>query len=122
MEIRTIEKDGMKKTAIAVGRDDIAIPKHLMTGEKRNGYIIDGQGRTEWYWDGFTAIDGERYIYFDELDAVTIDELSTGLRDRALEIVRTIAFGLMESSLSFLDLTNGIFPVPYAILPISWPV
>ena len=111
MEIRTIEKDGMKKTAIAVGRDDIAIPKHLMTGEKRNGYIIDGQGRTEWYWDGFTAIDGERYIYFDELDAVTIDELSTGLRDRALEIVRTIAFGLMESSLSFLDLTNGIFPL-----------
>ena len=111
MEIRTIEKDGKAKTAIAVGKDDISIPKHLMTGEKRNGYIIDGEERTEWYWDGFTAVDGERYIYFDALDVVTVDALSTELRDRALGIVRTIARGLMESPASFLDLTNGVFPL-----------
>ena len=55
MEIKRISKDGIEKTAIAVGKEDISIPKHLMTGEKRNGYIIDGRNRTEWYWDGFTT-------------------------------------------------------------------
>ena len=111
MEIKRISKDGIEKTAIAVGKEDISIPKHLITGEKRKGYIIDGRNRTEWYWDGFTTIDGVRYIYFDALDVVAVEALSTELRDRALDIVRTIALGLMDSSVSFLDLTNGVFPL-----------
>ncbi len=111
MEIKRISKDGIEKTAIAVGKEDISIPKHLMTGEKRNGYIIDGRNRTEWYWDGFATIDGVRYLYFDALDVVAVEALSTELRDRALDIVRTIAIGLMDSPVSFLDLTNGVFPL-----------
>ena len=116
MEIRTIIREGKEKTAIAVGQDDISIPKHLMSGEKHNGFILDGTSRSEWYWEGFCSIEGTRYIYFDSLDILTIDALSTELRDKALDIVRTIAHGLMESSPAFLDLTNGVFPLSRILL------
>ena len=116
MEIRTIIREGKEKTAIAVGHDDISIPKHLMSGEKHNGFILDGTSRSEWYWEGFCSIEGTRYIYFDSLDILTIDALSTELRDKALDIVRTIAHGLMESSPAFLDLTNGVFPLSRILL------
>ena len=107
---------GVEKTAIAIGKDDITIPRHLMTGEKHKGIITDGKTVEEWYWEGFCSIEETRYIYFAPLDVMTVEALSDELRDRALEIVRTIAFGLMNAGPSFLDITNGVFPLSRILL------
>ena len=41
-EIIDIVRDGEKKTAICIGRDDFGLPKHLMQGTKQDGIISDG--------------------------------------------------------------------------------
>ena len=64
MLIKTIMREGVEKTAIAIGKDDITIPRHLMTGEKHKGIITDGKTVEEWYWEGFCSIEETRYIYF----------------------------------------------------------
>ena len=47
MEIRTIIRDGVEKTAISIGPDDATIPAHLLQGIKKDGIIIAPDGTVE---------------------------------------------------------------------------
>ena len=61
-EIIDIVRDGEKKTAICIGRDDFGLPKHLMQGTKQDGIISDGHSLSSWYWDGLCVIEGKGQI------------------------------------------------------------
>ena len=110
-EIIDIVRDGEEKTAIWIGSDDLGIPKHLMQGEKQSGVVSDGSTLRPWIWDGLCAIDGERYVYFAPCRLRSIYEIATSARSCALRIVRNLAFAIMQSKLSFLDLVNGVLPL-----------
>ena len=112
MDIRTIEIEGIEKTAISIGPDDITIPKHLMQGEKQAGIIIDSNGtKSSWYWDGISSSGGIRYVYFGKCELQDFTALSSARRSDALKIVLQIARGLMDADKSFLSLSSGIFPL-----------
>ena len=112
MDIRTIEIEGIEKTAISIGPDDITIPKHLMQGEKQAGIIIDSNGtKSSWYWDGISSSGGIRYVYFGKCELQDFTALSSARRSDALKIVLQIARGLTDADKSFLSLSSGIFPL-----------
>lgn len=110
-EIIDIVRDGEKKTAICIGRDDFGLPKHLMQGTKQDGIISDGHSLSSWYWDGLCVIEGMRYVYFSPCDIRPIYDISTYSRPKALKIVRNLAFALSTAKEDYLDLITGIFPL-----------
>ncbi len=112
MEIRTIIRDGVEKTAIGIGPDDATIPAHLLQGIKKNGIIIAPDGsRKPWLWDGMCSIDGTRYVYFPHCELEEVSVLSSTRRSSALALVRQAAMGLMDADREFLDLVSGVFPL-----------
>ena len=112
MEIRTIIRDGVEKTAISIGPDDATIPAHLLQGIKKDGIIIAPDGsRKPWLWDGMCSIDGTRYVYFPRCELEGISVLTSTRRSSALALVRQAAMGLMDADREFLDLVSGVFPL-----------
>ena len=64
IEIRKAPVDGVMKTCIRLGDENVQIPKHMMQGEKMRGILATADGQEKpWTWDGLTSIDGERYVY-----------------------------------------------------------
>ena len=110
-EIIDIVRDGEKKTAICIGRDDFGLPKHLMQGTKQDGIISDGHSLSSWYWDGLCVIEGMRYVYFSPCEIHPIYDISTYSRPKALKIVRNLAFALSTAKEDYLDLITGVFPL-----------
>ena len=106
-----IERDGTPVTAIRLGLDEFGVPKHLLQGEKKEGIISDGSSIEPWYWDGFCTIDGWRYVYFGRCRIESIHSIATTHRHDALSIINKIAYALCHADSSFLDLSNGIFPL-----------
>ena len=75
------------------------------------GIISDGSSIEPWYWDGFCTIDGWRYVYLDRCRIESIHSIATTHRHDALSIINKIAYALCHADSSFLDLSNGIFPL-----------
>lgn len=112
IEIRKAPVDGVMKTCIRLGDENVQIPKHMMQGEKMRGILATADGQEKpWTWDGLTSIDGDRYVYFDEIDIESLDCLATNRRDRALEIVTRIADILSHQKEDFVSPLVGIIPL-----------
>ena len=110
-EIREIERDGRRWTAIRIGREEFGVPKHLLQGEKKEGIITDGSSIRPWYWEGLATIDGWRYVYFDSCRIEPVDTITTAHRSDALMLVNRIAFAIEHADAPFLDPDGGIIPL-----------
>lgn len=97
------------RTCILLGDEAIQPPRHMMQGEKQKGIILLDGERRDWTWEGFCSIDGQRYIYFDEIDIEPFDRISDKYRDRALELVRDLAGLLVEAGDDFTSPLVGTF-------------
>ena len=114
--------DGIEYSCIALGKDDFAIPRHMMQGEKQNGYIYkDGNIKT-WSWNAFTTIDGIRYFYFEKCNLKSFASLAFENRSKALYLIRELAKALSILPKEFVDPQLGLLPVYrfYILSDNSW--
>ncbi len=110
--------DGEEKTCIRLGTDDFGLPKHLMQGEKKCGYILRNGEISEFYWEGLVTIDGAKYVYFAPMDIKPIIEIATSERENALTILQSFALLLTKTPQSFASLESGVLPLwRFYILP-----
>ncbi|MDY5932189.1 MAG: hypothetical protein SPJ34_09215 [Candidatus Ornithospirochaeta sp.] len=110
-DIIELERDGIIYSAIRLGGDDFGLPKHLMTGEKKEGIIIDGDRTERWFWQGMCSYEGSKYAYFDRCDIESLETITTIHRDKALRIVLNIAKGIHNAPKDFINLETGVFPL-----------
>jgi hypothetical protein len=107
---RTI--DGEEKTLIKLGRDDFGLPKHLMQGEKKCGFLFKDGEIKEHYWEGLVSVDGYKYVYFDKMDILPISAIATTERANALKILRELAYAITKHPESFSSsLESGVIPL-----------
>jgi len=103
--------EGTMMRCITIAPQNVELPSYLLQGEKEKGYLYDGENLQSWYWKGITIVDGERCLYFDQLDLFPFAEIATKKRDKALIWVRRLADALSRLSSDFLDLSSGILPL-----------
>lgn len=103
--------DGVEYSCIALGKDDFAIPRHMMQGEKQNGYIYKDGTLTTWSWNAFTTIDGIRYFYFEKCNLKSFASLAYENRSNALFLIRELATALTMLPKQFVDPQLGLLPV-----------
>lgn len=109
MQITEHEIEGVLKTCILLGDESMQPPKHMMQGEKQKGILhIDGEDRS-WNWDGLCTIEGKRYVYFDHMDIDPFDTIASKHRDKALELVTTLARVLSHQKEDFVSPLVGLF-------------
>lgn len=110
MDIIDHEIEGRTVTCIRLGDENLQVPKHMMTGEKKKGILyIDGK-KSDWVWKGLCTIDHQRYFYFDRLELEDFDSISGVHRDRALELIRTLAMMLQGAGEDFASPLVGTIP------------
>ena len=83
--------EGEEKTCILLGGEDLQPPKHMMQGEKQKGVLSLNGEDNPWTWTGLCTIEGSRYVYFDRIDIEPFDSIASLHRDKALQIILTIA-------------------------------
>ena len=102
--------DGKEYTAIALGVDDFAIPRHMMQGEKQDGYIYKHGELIPWRWEAFCTIEGRKCFYFDRCRIENFSSIATTHRDNALTLVRDLAVALTLLPQSFGSVQLGLLP------------
>lgn len=102
--------DGKEYTAIALGVDDFAIPRHMMQGEKQDGYIYKNGELISWRWEAFCTIEGRKCFYFDRCRIENFSSIATTHRDNALTLVRDLAVALTLLPQSFVSVQLGLLP------------
>ena len=108
--ITDITIDGKEYTAIALGVDDFAIPRHMMQGEKQYGYIYKDGELIPWRWEAFCTIEGKKCFYFDKCQVENFSSLATSHRDSALTLIRNLAIALTRLPSSFVSVQLGLLP------------
>ena len=103
--------DGIEYSCIALGKDDFAIPRHMMQGEKQNGYIYRDGKLSPWTWDAFTTIDGIRYFYFEKTSLKPFSSIAYENRSNALVLLRELAEALTKLPKDFVAPQLGLLPV-----------
>lgn len=100
--------DGVEKTCILLGSEDLQPPKHMMQGEKEPGYILIDGKEDLWSWEGLCTIKGQRYVYFDKLALEPFDSIAGAHRDKALDFVRDLAGLLLKHGEAFTSPLVGL--------------
>lgn len=103
--------DGELKTCIKLGRDDFGLPKHLMQGEKKCGYLLKNGELIPHYWEGLVSIDGYKYVYFPQIDILPVSTIATCQRANALKVLREFAYVISKAPASFASLESEVFPL-----------
>lgn len=109
--IKTTVIEGVEYSCISLGLDDFAIPKHMMQGEKQDGYIYKDGELKKWKWEAFTTIDSIRYVYFDKCNLKPFSSIAFENRSKALELLLNLATAITLLPASFVDTTFGVVPV-----------
>lgn len=117
-DIVKLDVDGVVKTAIRIGYKDDSLPSHIFQGGKKEGIIVENGIPRPFLWESITFKDDQRYVYFEDMEVYSLEELFYSKRNLALEIVRNIAIGLENADESFLNLETGVFPL-YRIFLLS---
>lgn len=110
-DITKITVDGRTRSAIRIGHKEDSLPSHILQGGKKEGVIVENGIPRPFLWDSITFDNDQRYVYFDEMELCSLEELFYSKRPLALDIVRNIAIGLENSPESFLNLETGVFPL-----------
>lgn len=103
--------DGVEKTCIRIGGDEFGLPKHLMQGEKKASYIYKDGKLTQYYWEGLTSINGNKYVYFSPINLIPIMAIGTYERENALSILASFANALLLIPKDEITLESGIIPL-----------
>lgn len=110
-DIAKITVDGRTRSAIRIGSKEDSLPSHILQGGKKEGVIVENGIPRPFLWDSITFENDQRYVYFDEMELWSLEEMFYSKRPLALEIVRNIAIGLENAPESFLNLETGVFPL-----------
>ena len=105
------EIDNELKTCIRLSSDEVSIPIHMLSGEKKCGYIYKDGELTPWHYKGFKSFNGYKHIYFDYLDIKPITKISTSYRADSLKILTNLAKALTKCPKEFMDLRLNILPL-----------
>ncbi len=87
----TITIDGRKKTALAISSASASVPPSVRNGRGEPGTFYDGKAVHEWYWQGFTQLNGKRYIYFEPMEILPLQALYSMPWNEAFERIAEIA-------------------------------
>ncbi|MEA4859042.1 MAG: hypothetical protein VB127_01050, partial [Sphaerochaeta sp.] len=68
--------EGNVMRCITIAPQAVELPSYLLQGEKERGYLYDGENLESWYWKGITIIEGERCLYFDQLELFPFSEIA----------------------------------------------
>lgn len=112
------------KSILYISSDEINIPSNVIQGKREPGHIYKDGKISEWYWQGFTQQNGNRYIYFEPLNLQPLETLFTMNNKEFLfrigeiaELLKAVdgksyipqdAFYLLEGS--------GVLLLPYSIM------
>jgi hypothetical protein len=125
--IETATINGTQKTLLYISQEETTIPSNILQGKRESGYLYkDGELR-EWYWQGFTQQNGNRYIYFEPLKLLHLETLftleKTDFLDRMsdiaelLKIVNCKRF-LPQDALYIIE-DGGILLLPFSIMELQ---
>lgn len=107
-DILDIEIENKKYSAIAFSNKNCELPSFLLQGEKKPGYLFDGEALNPWYWNGFTTYNDKKCLYFDQIKLYPLSELAFSLRSKAPLLISNLAKALNKLDSNFLDLQGGI--------------
>ena len=73
--IETAVIHGKQKTLLYISSEKTSIVPKLIQGKLEPGYLYEDGKVSEWYWEGFTQQNGNRYIYFAPLKLTPLKSL-----------------------------------------------
>lgn len=108
---KTVVVGDEEYSALRFGPDGYDIPYHLMHDVREDGLLITDDQILPFLWKGVSKDEEGQYILLEKACYEEIWTLKNKYRDKALNFVRKIAFGLYNAPKEFLDLETGIFPL-----------
>jgi hypothetical protein len=95
-------------TSIRIGEASGAIPRHLLSGEKAPAYVVTASTIEPYYFTGIHDRDGFRYIDFPKINLIAFNEITTTLRNQALNRLRELAHALQKLPKGYVNPDQGI--------------
>ncbi|NQT60751.1 MAG: hypothetical protein HQ557_17395 [Bacteroidetes bacterium] len=89
--IETVTINEMQKTILYISSEETTIPSNILQGKRESGYLYKDGKLSEWYWQGFTHQNGNRYIYFEPLKLLHLETLFTLDKTEFLNSINDIA-------------------------------
>ena len=83
--------DEKPKLAIRVSSADAVIPRTMLQGKRQPGTLCKDGEVIDWYWQGFTTIGEDRFMYFEPLDLLSSTTLFSLSPAQALGYVLDLA-------------------------------
>ena|GEM_PF-3718220 len=80
-----------QKTLLYISSEKTNIPSNILQGKRESGYLYKDGKLSEWYWQGFTQQNGNRYIYFEPLKLLHLEALFTLEKTELLKRISDIA-------------------------------
>jgi hypothetical protein len=125
--IETATINESQKTLLYISPEETAIPSNILQGKRESGYLYKDGKLHEWYWQGFTQQNGNRYIYFEPLKLLHLEALftleQTDFLDRMsdiaelLKIVNCKRF-IPQDALYIIE-DGGILLLPFTIMELQ---
>ncbi len=89
--IETATINEKQKTLLYISSEDTTIPSNILQGKRESGYLYKDGKLSEWYWQGFTQQNGNRYIYFEPIKLLHLEALFTLEKAELLKRISDIA-------------------------------
>ncbi len=110
-EFKLIKITDKEYNALKFGIEGFEMSPRVMQNTRRDGVIVKDNGIEPFPWYGVTKDKEGEYVLLPPVTLEDITMISSKYRDKALSLVRKIAYGLISQDESFLDLSTGIFPL-----------
>ncbi|MBL7007275.1 MAG: hypothetical protein ISR78_09355 [Spirochaetia bacterium] len=125
--IETAAIHGTLKTLLYISPEETAIPTNIWQGKRESGYLYKDGKLSEWYWQGFTQQNGNRYIYFEPIKLLQLEALFTLEKTDFLARIRDIAELLklvnckrfIPQDALYLIEGGGILLLPFSIMELQ---
>jgi hypothetical protein len=108
LKVIQIKDTTQTTTLIRVGEASGDLPRHLMSGEKECGYLVQGRKIEPWYWNSIKDKEGFRHIELAYLPLLPFTEISRSLRKDALVRLTELARAFMLLPSGFLRPSAGM--------------
>jgi len=125
--IETAIINGKQKSLLYISPEDTALPSNIMQGKRESGYLYKDGKLSEWYWQGFTQQNGNRYIYFEPLKLLHLKDLftleQTDFLDRMSDIAELLKIvsckRFIPQDALYLIEGGGVLLLPFSIMELQ---
>lgn len=118
--ITTLTINDTPRSALRISSASMHLPPAMLQGSRKPGFLIQGGVVTPWYWQGFAIIEGERYVYSEELALSPWEDIYSRPFPVVIALLSSLTKLLEAAAITwfvpdfslFLVETNGILLLP----------